>query len=180
MVEGRLGILAPPSSWRGSGSRVSRWRRPRRWESGVSVRLKLSDSDKSGSRAARGRESAATPPALPHAGDSAGDTADCGADGRLQSLPYLYKGRRYLESYLSTPWNAHCLVCSTTYDFHHVELKFVRQHVQGVHQAAAYQLQVLLCVMGEVQPHFPVLLSGHGQRPEENRRRSEKLTPLQP
>lgn len=73
-----------------------------------------------------------------------------------------------------------CLVCSTTYDFHHVELKFVRQNVQGVYQAAAYQLQVLLCVMGEVQPHFPVLLSGQGQRPEENRRVSEKLTCLQP
>lgn len=56
-----------------------------------------------------------------------------------------------------------------------MELKFVRQNVQGVYQAAAYQLQVLLCVMGEVQPHFPVLLSGQGQRPEENRRMSEKL-----
>lgn len=98
MVEGRLGFPFPPSSWRGSGSRVSRWRQPRRCRSGVSVHLKLSDSDKSGSRAARGRESAATPPALPHAGDNAGDTADCGAAGRLQSLPYLYKGGRYLVS----------------------------------------------------------------------------------
>lgn len=59
--------------------------------SGLSARSKLSDSDKSDSRAARGQESAATPPAPQHAGDSAGGTADSGAADMLQSLPHLEK-----------------------------------------------------------------------------------------
>lgn len=39
------------------------------------------------------------------------------------------------------------LVRSVTYDFHHMELQLVSQHVQSVRQAVSHHLQVLLCVV---------------------------------
>lgn len=64
---------------------------------GLSPPVKPSDSGRSGSPADQGQESAATPPALPHAPDSASDTADPGAAGTLQYLPNL-KGKITQES----------------------------------------------------------------------------------
>lgn len=90
-----LQLFGPSSSGGGSGSMAT----AQMLRLGLSARSKLSDSDKSDSRAARRPASAATPPAPPHAGDSAGDTADSGAADRLQSLPYLGKGRKPLMPY---------------------------------------------------------------------------------
>lgn len=58
-------------------------------QSGLSAPVKLSGSGRSGSRAGRGLETAATQPAFPHSRDSASDTADPGGAGKLQYLPYL-------------------------------------------------------------------------------------------
>lgn len=58
-----------------------------------------------------------------------------------------------------------------TDDFHKMKLKFLCQHVQSGCEGfltIAYQLQVLLCIMREGQPHFPVFLCGHSQRSEAN------------
>lgn len=68
-------------------------------QSGVSAPVKLSDSGRSGSRAVQGLESAATPPAFPHARDSASDMADPGGAGKLQYLPYL-QGKIYKVTHL--------------------------------------------------------------------------------
>lgn len=51
--------------------------------------VKLSDSDRAGSRAGRGSESGATRPTRQHEHGSASDTADPGGVGRLQYLPSL-------------------------------------------------------------------------------------------
>lgn len=147
------------------------------WPRCLSARSKLSGSDKSGSRAARGPESAATPPAPPHAGGSAADTAGRGAADKPQSLPHLEKGRRRLPpNHALERWI--CALRSVTDDFHHVQLEFAAQHVQSVGQAASHHLQVLLCVVRKAQPHVPVLLCGHGQRPGGNSRRGQKRPPL--
>lgn len=58
-----------------------------------------------------------------------------------------------------------------TYDFHDMKLKFLCQHIQSGCErflAITYQLQVLLCIVREGQPHFPVLLRRHSQRSEGN------------
>lgn len=95
----RLLLGVPSSSGRGLGLSCFAMASAQVLRSGLSARLKLSDSDKSDSRAARGPESAATPPAPPHAGGSAGDTADSGAADMLQSLPHLEEGRKHLTSH---------------------------------------------------------------------------------
>lgn len=58
-----------------------------------------------------------------------------------------------------------------TDDFHDMKLKLLRQHIQSGGERflpITYQLQVLLGVVSEGQPHLPVLLRGHGERPEGN------------
>lgn len=48
-----------------------------------------------------------------------------------------------------------------------MKLKFLLQHIQSGCErfvAVAYQCQVLLCIVGEGQPHCPILFCGHRQR----------------
>lgn len=46
----------------------------------------------------------------------------------------------------SEGWSAG-IECSATYDFHHMELEFASQHIEGVGQAVSHHLQVLLRVV---------------------------------
>lgn len=59
-------------------------------QSGLSAPVKLSDSGRSGSRAGRGLESAATQPVCLHAHGSASDMADPGGAGKLKYLQSLW------------------------------------------------------------------------------------------
>lgn len=59
-----------------------------------------------------------------------------------------------------------------------MKLKFLLQHIQSGCErfmAVTYQCQVLLCIVGEGQPHCPILLCGHGQRSGRNMWNYSKL-----